>query len=98
MEILMNCPPRYFQANVQHRRDIGWGEAQPMLHQQHGANDAALGDAHLLVDVVDAKGGDCRPQQNENQLFPGKPLQQLFLPKRTLAHNKTSLYFWFYKV
>ena len=62
---------------IQQGRQQGRRQAEPVVEQQHQAHDAPLGDAHLLVDVVDAEGGDGRPQHNAKDLLPGEPLRQL---------------------
>ena len=40
------------------------GNAEPMLEQKFGTKDAALGDAALAVNVVEAEGQDAGPQQD----------------------------------
>ena len=67
-------------AQVQHRSDEGGGNPQPVLDEQHQANDAALGDAGLLVNVVDAKGGDHGPQKDEPHPPEGDSLSQTAEP------------------
>ena len=43
-----------------------WG-CQPVLRQQQQSQYAPLGDAGAAVDVVDAEGGDGRPQEYEGR-------------------------------
>ena len=62
--------------DVQHRGDEGGGHAKPVLHQQHQTHDAPLGDAGLLVDVVDAEGADHGAQHDQPHPPQGQPVQQ----------------------
>ena len=62
-----------------------------MAGQEHGPDDTALCDASLLVDIVDAKGGDGSPQENPKELFPGEALEQPPHPRGNGTQTKTSL-------
>ena len=44
-----------------------------MAGQEHGPDDTALCDASLLVDIVDAKGGDGSPQRIQKSFFQERP-------------------------
>jgi len=54
---------------IQQRRGDGCRDAQPVVHQQHQADDAALGNGGALVDVVDAEGQNGRAQHQPEQPF-----------------------------
>ena len=63
---------------VQHRGDIGRGDAEPVLEEQHQPQNAALRNGGALVDVVKAEGSDHRAEHNQQKLTAGQADGELF--------------------
>ena len=87
-------PPEEFErqrvaGRVEQGRRHRRGHAEPMVDEQHQADDAALGDGGALVDIMDAERQDGRAQQDHSDPFGGEPAQRAadFLLKRLFWHS-----------
>ena len=78
---------------VQNRRDHGRRNAEPVLHEQHGPEHAALRDAGPLVDIVDAEGADRRAEHDNRRLSPRQPLHKFVQKSAKSCQKKPSLHF-----
>ena len=87
-------PPEKFErqrvaGRVEQGRRHRRGHAEPMVDEQHQADDAALGDGGAPVDIMDAERQDGRAQQDHSDPFGGEPAQCAadFLLERLFWHS-----------